>query len=69
MTKARGAWVAANNELIEEGVNVVYSFCTELAFERFTDKIVKLAKRICKIMKQEAVTLEYNNKVAFISND
>ena len=66
-TAAVGGWMAANGQIVTENVQIVYSVCTGADFERNAAVVVGLAKRICKEMKQEAVTLEYNNRVAFIT--
>lgn len=66
-TSARGAWLSSGAGLVTEDVTVIYSFCKDADFQNNFDKIVALAGLVCKGMKQEAVTLEYNNKVAFIT--
>lgn len=66
-TAAMGGWMAESGQIVTENVQIVYSFCTGAAFEQNAAAVVGLAKRICKEMKQEAVTLEYNNRVAFIT--
>lgn len=63
----RGGWMCDNGQIVTEDVKIVYSFCTGADFERNAATVVGLAKRICKEMSQEAVTLEYNNRVAFIT--
>ena len=63
----RGGWMCDNGQIVTENVQIVYSFCTGAAFEANAAAVVGLAKRICKEMSQEAVTLEYNNGVAFIT--
>ena len=68
-TSARGAWMSPGAGLVTEDVTVIYSFCRDDDFKNNFDKVVALAGLICKGMKQEAVTLEYNNKVAFITPD
>lgn len=65
-TPAMGGWKAATGELIVEDVTIVYSYCTpEQAGEHF-ERIIALCKQIKRAMRQEAVTLEYNNQIAFI---
>lgn len=66
-TSARGAWMSPEAGLVTEDVTVIYSFCRDDDFKDNFDKVVALAGLICKGMQQEAVTLEYNNKVAFIT--
>lgn len=65
-TPAKGGWKAATGELIIEDVTIVYSYCTpEQASEHF-ERIIALCKQIKRAMRQEAITLEYNNRIAFI---
>ena len=65
--KAVGGWLSEKNGLIKEDVTIIYSFCKDSDFQKNANKVINLAKRVCIEMKQEAVTLEYNNKIAFIT--
>lgn len=65
-TPAKGGWKAASGELIIEDVTIVYSYCTpEQASEHF-ERVIQICKQVKHAMQQEAITLEYNNQIAFI---
>lgn len=66
-TQALGGWRCADGSVVVENVTIVYSFCTtEQATEHAAD-VVAIAQRICKEYNQEAVTVEYNGQVKFIT--
>lgn len=65
-TPAKGGWKAATGELVIEQVDIVYSYCTPEQAATHFDEVIALCKHIKHEMMQEAITLEYNNQIAFI---
>lgn len=65
-TPAKGGWRSASGELVIEDVNIVYSYCTPEQADKSFKQILELCQYIKSAMKQEAVTLEYNNQIAFV---
>lgn len=65
-TPAKGGWMSEKGNLIIEDVTIVYSYCTtEQAIENF-NAVISICNKLKKEMKQEAITLEYNNQIKFI---
>lgn len=65
-SEAVGGWHSPEYGLIVESVKIVYAYTDEKTLAaRFAD-VVNLCKSIKYDMKQEAVTLEVNNQIAFI---
>ena len=65
-SEALGGWTSPKYGLIVENVVIVYAYTdTKTLKKRFTD-VVNLCKAIKNEMKQENVTLEVNNQIAFI---
>lgn len=60
-----GAWMSKNG-LVTEDVNIIYAFCTGEQFRAGLESIYNLGREICINMGQEAVSLEFNNKLGFI---
>ena len=66
-TPSIGGWRCENGEVVIEKTTIVYAFCTtEQAIEHATD-VITIAKRLCKQYSQEAVTVEYNGQVKFVT--
>lgn len=65
-TPAKGGWRSGSGELVIEDVNIVYSYCTPEQADKSFKQILELCQYIKTEMKQEAVTLEYNNQIAFV---
>ena len=66
-TDAVGGWFSKDAGIVKETVKIVYAYCTKEGFLNHIDRVLALAQQICIEMKQEAVTVEYNGKVAFIT--
>jgi hypothetical protein len=66
-TDAVGGWLSKEKGIVTERIKIVYAYCTKEAFANAYDQVLSLARQICLAMNQEAVTLEYNGKVAFIT--
>lgn len=65
-TPAKGGWKSAQGELILEDITIVYSYCTPERANEHMENVISLCEHIKHEMQQEAVTLEYNNQIAFI---
>lgn len=65
-TPAKGGWKTAKGDLVVEDITICYSYCTPALVDANFDAILDLCRTIKHEMKQEAVTLEYNNQIAFI---
>lgn len=68
-TDAIGGWFSKDAGIVKERVKIVYAYCTKEAFVQNFDRVLALAKQICIEMSQEAVTVEYNGKAAFITSE
>jgi hypothetical protein len=64
--QAKGAWTSANKGLIVENITIVESFATTKQVKRSMQTILQYAIELKKELKQEAISLEYNNKLYFI---
>jgi len=63
---ANGYYISNTKGLIREKQNIIYSACTDEALTEHKSKIFAYAKRLCRRMRQEAVTLEINGTMQFI---
>lgn len=59
---AIGAWLAADGELVTEGVTIVYAFARELD----TAPVFEFARRIKAALEQEAVAVEIDGTLFFV---
>lgn len=66
-SKANGYYTSPTKGLIKESQNIVYSACTEEDMEMHKSKVFAYAKRLCRRMVQEAITIEINNNMYFIT--
>lgn len=66
-TPAIGGWRCADGTVVVEDVTIVYAFCTSEQAKEHAADVVAIAQRICKEYGQEAVTVEYNGQVKFIT--
>lgn len=66
---AVGSWYSNElNKLVTENVTIVYSFISDDDYtEENLTKVVSIAKKLCKDMSQECISLEVNNNLNFIS--
>lgn len=64
--KAIGTFISSNKKLIKENVTICESFCTKKDFKKSLDNVIDYCENLKKDMKQEAVSLEVNNKLYFI---
>lgn len=59
---AVGSWLSDSCGLINENVTICYSYCS-----RFNKKKIKaIAQNLKTVFKQEAISVEFNNKLYFI---
>ena len=65
--QAQGGWVDTNGNLVTEDVFIVKSACTAQKLKESTAWLHNLAARMAKAWKQEAVTLEVDGKLEFVS--
>lgn len=65
-TQARGGWLSKSVGLVLENVSIIYANCTKKARRANMHRLLALAVSIKNEMKQESVTIEINNKIAFI---
>ena len=66
-TPAIGGWRTATGEVVVENVTSVYAFCTSEQSIAHAAEVVAIAQRICRDYTQEAVTVEYNGQVKFVT--
>ena len=65
-TKAIGAWVSNNGELIKENVTLVFSYATQEQLENSIDEIYEFCLAMKTKLSQEAIALEVNNELYLI---
>lgn len=65
-TKALGAWVSTNGELVKERVTVVFSYASQPDLETNIDEIYNFCLTMKKALGQEAIALEVNNELYFV---
>ena len=64
--QAHGFWVSGEKGLIAEKQVIVYSNCTESDKVSKSEAVRTFAQAVCKVMKQEAVTVEIDGVMEFI---
>lgn len=63
---AMGAWSSPTAGLVTEKVKIVESYATSEAVESGLDQVLEFAQMLKTEMKQDAISLEYDNKLYFI---
>ena len=63
---AMGSWVSNERGLVVEAVKIVESYATKEQVTAGIAKVIAYAEKIKHEMNQEAVSLEYDNKLYFI---
>lgn len=63
---AIGAWVSQSKGLVTEGVKIVESYATRESIEDHLAGVIEFASRLKTELAQEAISLEYDNKLYFI---
>jgi hypothetical protein len=61
-----GGWLASTGEVVTEPVTIIESYASNDAIEEHIGDVLALAKKIKKELKQEAVSLEYDNKLYLV---
>ena len=64
--EAHGFWISSEKGLIAEKQMIVYSNCTESDKVSKSEAVRTFARAVCKLMKQEAVTVEIDGVMEFI---
>lgn len=64
---ARGAWVSQSAGLVLENVCICVGFCSLAQKFKFRRAVVAYCRDLCKIMQQEAISLEIDGRLFFIS--
>lgn len=64
--QANGCYLSNNGELIEEKINIIYSYCSKEQLEENMNKIIAICELLKNDMQQECISLEINNKLTFI---
>ena len=64
---ARGAWVSDSAGLVLENVTICYAFCSLSQKVRNRRAVLDFAKDLCKTMRQEAISVEIDGRLFFIS--
>ena len=65
-TPGVGGWVSKEHGLIEERVTIVTAFTDEPTLKRMLPKVRALARKVCRTMEQEAVSMQVNNGLEFV---
>lgn len=63
---AIGAWLSQEQGLVTEGVKIVESYATREAIEEHLGEVIAYAQQLKTELTQEAISLEYDNKLYFI---
>ena len=66
-TPSIGGWRCENGEVVVENTTIVYSFCTTDQAIKHAGDVLAIAQRLCREYNQEAVTVEYNGQVKFVT--
>lgn len=62
-----GSWYSEDlKKVVTEEVTIVYSNCTNDQLNDNSDKVVSIAKKLCKEMTQECISLEVNGVLYFV---
>jgi len=64
--KATGTWMSEDKGLVKEQVTICESYCETDKLETQIDDILVFCESLKKTLKQEAISLEVNNKLYFI---
>lgn len=64
--QARGAWTSKEAGLVVEAITIVESYGTADQVDKGIEEVLKWARQIKSDMKQEAVSLEYDNELYLV---
>ena len=65
-TRALGAWVSNQGDLVKESVSVIFAYATQENLENSIDKIYEFCLEMKKCLSQEAIALEVNGEMYLI---
>lgn len=65
--KAQGSWIASDGKLVVEDVTICYAYCDLISYVKSILSVQKFARELCREMTQEAISVEFNGKLAFVS--
>ena len=65
-TDAIGSWVSPERGLVTEKITIVESYATKEQISAGLGEVIRFAHKIKTELSQEAVSLEYDNKLYFI---
>lgn len=63
---AVGAWNGSNGKLVQERVTIIESYAQKLESDDIM-RVVEYAQELCRNMSQDAVAVEVNGSMGFIS--
>ena len=66
-SSAIGNWIASDKTLVSEKVVVCYAFCDVVSYYKMLKAVYSFARELCAEMSQECISVEFNNKLAFVS--
>lgn len=62
-----GSWYSEDlKKVITENITIVYSNCSDEQLKENIDDVVDIAKKLCKDMTQECISLEINGELFFV---
>jgi len=64
--KAMGSWVSKDKGLIVEKITIVESYADAEGVEKHLKKVLSYARKLKKELSQEAISIEYDNRLYFI---
>lgn len=64
---AQGAWTDTNGNLVLEPINICYAYCSADDLLAKRSDCEAWAREVCSAMHQEAVSVEVDNELQFIS--
>lgn len=65
-SKALGAWVSANGDLVTENVTIAFSFCNSDQLEHCIQNVYGYCLALKHELSQEAIALEINNELHLV---
>lgn len=63
---AKGSWISDTAGLVIENVKIVESYATKKQVSDGLESVIKYALKIKRELHQEAISLEYDNKLYFV---
>lgn len=66
-TESAGCWATKNKGLVTESITICKSFCDDSVLKGNLNLIIEICKGLCNDLKQEAVSLEVNGNLYFVT--